>query len=166
MRYKIAKNRTLFRNLVELHKEMKRCDRAAFKVCKDLGYKKYTRKFHSVAGGISSFVLPAGPVVKPDGWRWVFGKASVFPSKLKKNADLLACIAALPFVHYEDLNKLFEYDWRKQRVNLTGKFSMHPEVSWHKDYILVAVSDNMVYEPVADMKEILYSEYETLKAKK
>lgn len=162
MKFKILKATKLFKLLIELQNEMKRCNKLAYDITESLGYKSMRGKFGTLAGGISSIVIEDK---KPNNWRKCnTGSKEYFPMKRKANEDLLNKISALPVVEYDDLNKLVKFD----PFDREGRhINFHPGISWHKNYVLISISDYYTrYKPVKDMIEILESEYNKLSTPK
>lgn len=157
MKFKVLKGTPLFDKLSNARKEMRRCNKAALALIKELGYESGRRKGHCLSGGISCFKINGE---KPKGWR----KQSdgYFPSPIKKNAEVLAKIAALPIAEYSLINEPLNYRWNDQELEAGNTFQFCPGVCWKNDYILIHIGELNRYAPVADMIEILDSEFKAL----
>ncbi len=163
MKYKVSKGTELFKKLDDFEKEMKRCNKAAFDLVEQLGYKTMRGKYATLAGGISSIVIEG---TAPPLWKkCANGSKEYFPMKRNANKELLEKIRALPIVEYDDLNKLLKYDpWKRKNAD-DRRISFHPGFICRKGYFLISVASYVKYKPLPGMVEILESEYEKLQTK-
>lgn len=166
MKFKVLKGTKLFDQLTKVGEDIREADNTAYKLGKELGYKSIRGGRHVLGGGISAFQSSE----LPKGWKYAYPKSdreAVFPMNKKVNKELLDRIAALPKVEHEALNKILKFDpWKHNDKAYNGdgsfKIQWYPGIQWKDEYVLLDVSEYMVYKPVKDMIEILESEYEKL----
>lgn len=158
MKFKVLKGTDLFKKLDDFRKEMVRCNKLAFDIVEELGYKQMRGKYNTIAGGISSIVIDGTP---PANWKQV-GYKEYFPMKRKVNKELLDRIAKLPVVDGDDLNKILKYNPFNRKDPDDRRMSFHPGINWGDAYILIDVSNGNNYKQLPDMIEILDSEFSTL----
>ncbi len=149
----------LFQKLQEINKKMRSANKSALDLAKTVGCKQIRRENFQLAGGISSFYFKE----KPDGFAYTRTKKhpnDFFPKKIIANKELLKKISELPLVEYQELNDLVGFDERKHSP--AGRWMFCPNISWHKDFVLLDFKSAEKYKPIVGMKEILYSEFEKL----
>lgn len=170
MKFKIMKGTPLFDKLREVGDKMKAANKEAYALCTELGFKQMRPESMVLAGGISSLYAKT----KPEGYAFAFNPSKspndFFPKRNKANKEIIERIKALPKVEHEELNNPIKYDgWKSNKYNERGSgkhVSLHPGISWHKNFILISVAEYIDYKPVKDMIEITVTEYKKLEKEK
>lgn len=157
MFYKTNKGTTLFNKLVELKSRIDIADEAAKNIVKSMGYENFLLS-DELAGGLQGIEIKTG---RPEGWKKVYTSKYndvYMPQKIKKNQEILDCIAALPVVKESELTSLISYRWRDLCKN--NRISFYPATSWRDDAVYFKVSEcASAYTPCDEMIEITASEY-------
>lgn len=160
MKFKILKGTETFNKLSDFEKEIKRVNKIAIDLSKELGGdEKGTHLGYSfeLAGGISGIKMP----LKPEGWKDASKNHHnyFYPKINKSNKDVLDKINALPILKYKDLNDIVGFSFQSHGMTWFNC----PGIYWGKEYILMDVNDQCNFCPNEDMIEILGSEYIKLK---
>lgn len=160
MKFKILKGTETFKKLDDFEKEIKRVNKCAIDLSKELGGDEKGTHLghpHHLAGGIFGIKMPD----KPDGWKDASKNHYnfFFPKINKANKPILDKINSLPILKHKDLNDILSFEFQ------SSGFTWYncPGVEWGKEYILLNVDDNCYFTPNEDMIEILGSEYIKLK---
>ena len=163
MKFKIEKGTGLFEAFLVLKERIRITNAQAFEVVEELGLTRYCPELYCLAGGISAFVIDDFTQFKRKNWAAINARKYsnfFFPKKIKANEALLAKIKALPKLQYNELNDLIQF--KAGSTTILG-WALHPGVIWRDDFVLIDTTEGQIYEPVADMIEILESEYIRLK---
>lgn len=162
MKFKVEKGCELYDRLKALHNRIKQVNAQATELVESLGYTRYCRSHWCIAGGISAIEIVNMPSDERTKWTKMFKQSNLFmPRQNKQNSEIWAKIQALPRIEPMELNDILNF---RAGASKMLSWSAHPGVIWKEDYILIDVSDEHEYTPVAGMTEILVSEYNALKA--
>lgn len=160
MFYKISVGTPLFDRLLKFREKMSKCNDAAFKLVKELGYTEFRLNGH-IAGGISMIKIEGKA---PKNWERVSKKIRAYmPKRIIENKELWDKINKLPLVEPNDLNKILKYEGDYVN-NETNQISLFPAAMWNTKYVLVKIPEWVHgYKPVKGMTEITVTEYTKLK---
>ncbi|UOR06272.1 hypothetical protein MUN82_04050 [Hymenobacter aerilatus] len=160
MKFKIVKGTALFEKLSELQAKCTECNKAARALADQQGANGFASGRNMIAGGIAALCFDD----KPEGYRLLQQPNYYYPKVTKANRPLHDAIAALPTVGNDDLNGLLNYKFQTVCDGDKMYWASRPGVIWGEEQILVDTG-KAKYEPVADMIEILESEYLRLQGK-
>ena len=159
MKYIVRKGTNTFDRLTEIGERVKAIQTLNRVIVDELDGNYYI----SCSGG-----LIAGPLEgielkqKPEGWKQVYANVAqnmFFPKSVKQNKELLTRIATIPVVKRSEVNEIVGF--KNQIVG--RRYIQTIGLIWGQDFHLVGIDDEVDYTPLADMDEILTSEYKRLK---
>lgn len=159
MKYKIEQGTETFAKLEVLHKEMKRVDRAVWKLLKELRANRCVQGT-CLAGGLRAVEMNK----KPEGWVH-FSKPSLMLFAPKAtNKEWLEKFKKLPTVPYSAMNDIVGFKGGNMTADGDG-FSIVrcPGIEFGKTVMLLDTGPKSKYVPPnGDIVEILESEYDRL----
>src|ERR1035437_3660461 len=162
MKYKVLKGTALFDKLIAIVDQINKCNQAALDLALSQGAVGLATLGNNRGGGIDAFRFKEEPDMllwkQMDKHRY---RDLYSPRANKKNNDLFSQIQALPRIGYPEYNAVIGYESQWIGISLHQSYGLFQD----DDFFLIELSDEVNYTPVADMTEILSSEYKTLKEK-
>ncbi|MBD2700108.1 hypothetical protein IC229_05645 [Spirosoma sp. BT702] len=160
MKYIVLKGSETFEKLLAIRKRIDQSDAIARELVAEFGATEYLGGGSDyVAGNLQGLRLQQ----KPEGWKQVYANRHhncFFPKSNKQNKPLLDRIAAIPKVSTSELNNCVGF--KRQWVGLTRLNRIGAK--WGDDFILVEISEEATYQPLADMEELTITEFKRLVA--
>jgi hypothetical protein len=155
MYYKIEKGTKTFTDHQRIWDKIKRCNKEAYEIVEQLGFKEYCRDNSSCGGGISAFY---NGKEKPENFK-VVGKdyQCLYYPKVSQKATI-KLIDNLPLVSFEEFNHSIGFE--EQFAGMSHYRSLGSKRVG--DVYIISVYDECDYTPKSDMVEILASEYKEL----
>jgi len=161
--YKVIKGSTLYTQLQALGLQIKQVKSAASALVKTFGGNDYTTTGNYLAGGIDGGVVFN---VAPNSTNWKSVGEAWQKMYLPKVAykDGVNKIKALPVIKIEALNNLIAFTPKNIIIDSVGGYAQirAPRIAFGVDYVLLQMPSECGYVPVANVIEILASEYTTL----
>lgn len=141
MKYKVSPQSKLYKELVSLAKRSEDANVACGELAIKLGFKDWYSDPDCIAGGVVAFKS----TTKVKGYRKLEGAPDAW---VPNDSHTLEMLAAAPRVHFTEVNHLVGLnDPRCAKVFIYGLD------------ILVAVPEDVIFDPNPDMVEILVSEF-------
>jgi hypothetical protein len=164
MKFKVLKGTVLFDKLLAIVIQIHECNQQAHDLALEQGAIGVATTGNNRAGGIDAFRFKYD--TEPDVLLWKqvdkYHYADLYsPRANKKNNNLFSQIQALPRIGYKEYNAVIGYEQQWIGLSLHQSYGLFQD----DDFFLIELSDEVNYTPVADMTEILSSEYKTLKEK-
>jgi hypothetical protein len=160
MKFKVLKGTETYDKLEAFQKKAAELNKIALDFALSLGFEQFVPSQRHIAGGISAFFSKE----KRDGYKQVFTRHRsdlIFPKTTKDNKELIAKIAALPVIEYDEYNSIIGYEAGFFGLTFVRAFGL--KKNEEEGCYVIDLSGVTEYTPNKDMIEILESEYLQLK---
>lgn len=160
MKYKISKESELGLKLLALKEKILKANEKAMSICLELGGEKVATNGRYLGGDIAAIRFSQ----KPEGWEVVGEKINRLYFPKADNKVALEKLEEVTPVELYELNNLLGFNEQSISYDKTNVWIIAiPTVLFERNIILVHVKTGCKYQPVADMIEILDSDYQALK---